>query len=94
MNARRRNVARFAAVCLAAAALLAACGGGDNNQVAIPATSQVPASASQSVGGFIDYLKLLVVSQLTDGLEPVDTSMVTAPVDDATENTIEPVSVP
>ncbi len=94
MNARRKQAARWAAVSLATAALLAACGGGDDNTVATPATSQVPASASQSVDGFIAYLKLLVVSQLTEGLEPVDTSMVTAPADDATENTIEPVQVP
>ena len=45
---------------------------------------QVPASASQSVDGFIAYLQALVVSS-ADMLEPVDTSMVTAPTDETSE---------
>ena len=63
-------------------ALLAACGGDTNSTP--PATSQVPASASQSIDGFIAYLKLLVASA-ADMLEPVDTSMVTGPKDETSE---------
>ena len=69
------------------AVLLAACGGGDDNPPP-PPTQQVPASASMSVGGFVAYLKALVVSP-ADTLEPVDTSAVTPPTDD----TIEPAPV-
>ena len=65
-----------------AAAVLGACGG-DNNPPPAP-TSEVPASASQSVDGFIGYLRQLVVS-MADMLEPVDTSAVTPPTDDTAE---------
>ena len=78
----RRGVAILAAI--AAGALVAACGGNNHNDP--PATSEVPASASASVDGFIEYLKRLVASS-ADTLEPVDTSMVTAPVDDTKEPT-------
>ena len=67
---------------LSAAALVAACGGSDFQTPA--ATSEVPASASQSIDGFIAYLKELVVSS-ADMLEPVDTSSVTAPTDETSE---------
>jgi len=67
---------------LAAATLLAACGGGGHDDP--PATSEVPASASTSVGGFVDYLKKLVASS-ADTLEPVDTAAVTPPADDTSE---------
>ncbi|HEY2187757.1 MAG TPA: hypothetical protein VGH48_04270 [Caldimonas sp.] len=66
-----------------AAAVLGACGG-DNNPPPPPPTTQVPASASQSVDGFISYLRQLVVS-MADMLEPVDTSAVTPPTDDTAE---------
>ncbi len=70
---------------LSAAAVLAACGGDNNSDnTTPPATSEVPASASQSIDGFIAYLKVLVASA-ADMLEPVDTSMVTAPTDDTSE---------
>jgi len=72
----------FAAVI--AAAVLGACGGGDDNAPPPPATSEVPASASQSVDGFIGYLRLLVAS-MADMLEPVDTSAVVPPTDDTAE---------
>ncbi len=70
---------------------LAACGGGDASPpvtppVTPPATAAVPASASQSVDGFIAYLQLLVVA-VADTLEPVDVSQVTPPVSDTTEPT-------
>jgi len=68
---------------LVAATVLAACGGGDDNPPP-PATAQVPASASQSVDGFIGYLRELVAS-MADLLEPVDTSAVVPPADDAGE---------
>jgi hypothetical protein len=70
---------------LLAAAVLAACGGGDDAAPAAPAaTSEVPASASQSPGGFIAYLQLLVAS-MADTLEPVDTSAVQPPADEIGE---------
>ncbi len=70
---------------LAAAAVLAACGGSDfQNTPETPATSEVPASASASIDGFIAYLKRLVVSS-ADMLEPVDTSAVTGPKDEVSE---------
>ena len=68
---------------LLAAAVLAACGGGDDN-AAPPPTSQVPPIASQSVDGFIGYLRDLVAS-MADTLEPVDSSAVTPPTDDTAE---------
>jgi len=67
---------------LAAATLLAACGGGGHDDP--PATSEVPASASASVDGFVDYLKKLVASA-ADTLEPVDTAAVTGPTDETSE---------
>lgn len=69
---------------LAAAAILAACGGSDFQNAEPPATSEVPASASASIDGFIAYLKRLVVSA-ADMLEPVDTSAVTGPKDETSE---------
>jgi hypothetical protein len=72
-------------LCVVAASLSACGGGGDDNSTP-PATSQVPANASSSIGGFIDYLKALVVAS-ADTLEPVDVSAVTPPVDDAAEPT-------
>ncbi|MGZ5156984.1 MAG: hypothetical protein ACXWJA_11200 [Caldimonas sp.] len=68
---------------LAAAVLVAACGGNDFPATP-PATSQVPPSASASIDGLIAYLKELVASA-ADMLEPVDTSMVTAPKDETSE---------
>ncbi|MEO5881617.1 MAG: hypothetical protein ABIQ06_04320 [Caldimonas sp.] len=68
---------------LSAAALVAACGGGGDHNTPLP-TSEVPASASASAGGFIDYLRKLVAST-ADMLEPVDTAAVTGPTDDTGE---------
>jgi hypothetical protein len=67
-----------------AASVLGACGGGGGDDNPPPATSQVPASASQSVDGFIGYLRELAAS-MADMLEPVDTSAVTPPTDDGAE---------
>ncbi len=79
------KTSRILGLCVAAA--LTACGGGgDDDNVTPPVTEQVPATASQSVGGFIDYLKQLVVAS-ADTLEPVDVSAVTPPADDAAEPT-------
>ena len=71
---------------LLAGSVLAACGGGDDDNVATvpPATSEVPASASQSPAGFIPYRKLMVAS-MADMLEPVDTAAVLPPADDVGE---------
>ena len=72
---------------LLAASVLGACGGGgDDAPAPPPATAEVPASASQSPAGFIAYLQLLVAS-MADLLEPVDTSAVVPPADDAGEPT-------
>ena len=79
MNSRQN---RGLAAAVFAAALLAACGG--NDYQVVPATSQIPASASASTDGFISYLQRLVASA-ADMLEPVDTSMVTAPTDETSE---------
>ena len=69
------------------ASLLGACGGGDDDAPATPpATSEVPASASQSPAGFIAYLQQLVAS-MADLLEPVDTGAVVPPADDVGEPT-------
>ena len=87
MRTKRKFAARSALAAVGAAALMSGCGGGDYNHTpapVIPATTAVPASASQSIDGFIAYLKLLVVSS-ADTLEPVDTSMVTAPTDETSE---------
>ena len=74
-------------VLLMAVAALSACGGGDDDTPAPPpVTEAVPASASASVAGFIDYLKALVVAS-ADMLEPVDVSAVTPQTDDAVEPT-------
>ena len=67
---------------LSAAAFVAACGGGGDNTP--PATSEVPASASASVDGFVDYLKKLVASA-ADMLEPVDVAAVAGPTDETSE---------
>jgi len=75
------------AAALLAAALLSACGGNDHNNTPLDPTTAVPASASASVSGFITYLQALVVSA-ADMLEPVDTSMVTAPTDETSEPTV------
>jgi hypothetical protein len=67
---------------VAGALVLVACGGSDDTPP--PPTAQVPASASQTVGGFIAYLQALIVSA-ADMLEPVDVSTVTPPTDDTSE---------
>ena len=69
---------------LLAASVLGACGGGDDNPPPPAATAQVPASANQSIDGFVSYLKELVASA-ADMLEPVDTSAVVPPADDVGE---------
>jgi ABC-type glycerol-3-phosphate transport system substrate-binding protein len=69
-------------VVLLAVALVAACGGGGGS--APPATSLVPASAVQSIDGFISYLQELVASA-ADMLEPVDTTNVVGPTDETSE---------
>ena len=74
------------AFCTAAA--LSGCGGGDDSPPpAPPVTSEVPASASLTVDGFIGYMKALVASA-ADTLEPVDVSTVTPPTSDTTEPSV------
>lgn len=86
MKTRRKLAVWSMCVALAAPLLLSACGGDNNSDSSPPATTQVPAGASQSIAGFIGYLQELVVSS-ADTLEPVDTSMVTAPTDETSEPT-------
>ena len=74
-------------VLLMAVAALSACGGGDDDTPAPSVTDAVPASASASVGGLIDYLKALVVAS-ADSLEPVDVSGVAPQTDDAVGPTL------
>ncbi|MDQ2734553.1 MAG: hypothetical protein M3Y55_06095 [Pseudomonadota bacterium] len=78
---------RTSLAALAVAVVAAACGGGSDFVSNPPATSQVPASASASIDGFIAYLQALVATPtaLADTLEPVDTSMVTPPTDETSE---------
>lgn len=71
-------------IAMSMAAVLSACGGGDDEPAPPPVTTEVPASASASVGGFVDYLKLLVVA-MADTFEPVDVSAVTPQTSDTTE---------
>ena len=66
------------------AAALAGCGGGGDHTP--PATESVPASASASTGGFVDYLMALMAST-ADTLEPVDVGAVKPPADDTSEPT-------
>lgn len=83
----KRHLRRVAMTATAAAALaLGACGGNDYNNSEPAVTDAVPASASQSIGGFIDYVMKLVVAA-ADMLEPVDVSGVTAPTDEVSEPT-------
>ncbi|MBC8055024.1 MAG: hypothetical protein H7Y61_00425 [Rhizobiales bacterium] len=68
-----------------ASVLLVACGGSDDDDT--PAvTAQVPGSASESIDGFVSYLKALVVAD-ADTLEPVDVSATTPPADETTPPT-------
>lgn len=93
MNTGCKLAARGIPAALMLSALLAGCGG-DSDPAPPPVppappappavTSAVPPSASQTVAGFMGYLQALVVSA-ADALEPVDTSMVSGPVDDTTE---------
>ena len=84
MNRSWKTLGR-AVVSVATAVALTACGGGGDDHITVPpVTSEVPGSASQSVGGFISYLQALVVTE-ADAFEPVDTSVVTAPTDETSE---------
>jgi len=80
----KRSFVLSTVVTALASAVLMACGGGDDDVAPPPVTSEVPASASASVGGFIEYLKALVKAD-AEGLEPVDVSAVTPPADDTAE---------
>lgn len=85
MKTRRKSAVWGVSAALAATLLVSACGGDDNNDGSPPAvTAEVPASASQSIAGFIAYLQELVVAS-ADMLEPVDTSMATASTDETSE---------
>jgi hypothetical protein len=70
---------------LAATVLVAACGGGGGDDAPPPAaTDAVPASASQSVGGLVSYLKALTAAAPEDK-EALDVSAFAPPQPDDTE---------
>ena len=90
MNRRsmsRRSIREALVLSMMVAASITACGGSDDEDQGPAATAQVPASASASPGGFIEYLKALVKAD-ADGLEAVDVSAVTPPADDAAEPSV------
>ncbi len=85
MRTRRKSVVWRMGVALAAPLLISACGGGgDDSESPTLAATQVPASASESIESFIGYLQEPVAAS-ADTLEPMDTSMVTAPTDETSE---------
>lgn len=86
MNRATLRTGRAIFLAAALAASLAACGGHSDDDD--DPTSGVPDSASQSVDGFIEYLKKLVATA-PETLEPVDVSSVTPP----TTETAEPAVV-
>ena len=64
---------------------LGGCGGGDDDK---SASAEVPASASASTAGLVDYLKRLVAIQ-DDRIDPVDISLLTP----QTSETDDPVAL-
>ncbi len=84
MRIRRESAGWRMSVALAVPLLISACGGGDDSESPPPATTKVPASASQSIAGFIGYLEEPALSS-ADSLEPVNTSKVTAQTDETSE---------
>lgn len=84
MKTERKLAIWGSAGLLAATGWLSGCSDNSSSNDPPPATSGVPVEASNSVAGFIDYLQRLVVAS-ADMLEPVDTSAVTPPTDDAAE---------
>jgi len=88
----RSRTHRIAAVLIGAASAvtLASCGGGDdddngNTPVTPPVTSnQPPASASQSVDGFIAFLKTVVPTK-PETSEPLDVTGFVAPTNETGE---------
>lgn len=87
MSASRTKALRNTAVLFATAAGLVACGGDSDSPAPAPPpapTAAVPASAGQSVAGFVAYLEALDASP-ADTLEPVDVSTFVAPTDDTAE---------
>ncbi len=82
----KKTTFRLAALVVVSAGLSACGGGGDAGPAPMPpaATDSVPASASDSVSGFIDYLQALVKSA-ADALEPVSLANVAPPAGDSDE---------
>lgn len=73
------------ALVVAAAAVVAACGGGDGKPDDVPAASDaVPAAASQSAEGLVDWLRALAQeADAADAKPPLDLSAFEPPgVDD------------
>ncbi len=71
-------------VALAAAAALAGCFGGGDDDVPADPLAAVPDSATQTVAGTVDYLKVLA-NNSSDTREPIDITAVLLPLSDTTE---------
>jgi len=88
MKARRKSAVWTMCAALFAPLLMSTCGVDKKHPDSPPppATTQVPvpASASESIAGFVGYLQELAVSS-ADNLEPVDTGMVNPPTDETSE---------
>lgn len=70
---------------LVAVCILTACGGGGDSAPSVqPVTQAVPASASSTVSGFLDYLAELAKSA-ADSLEPVSVAGVMPPTTETEE---------
>lgn len=70
---------------LAIALFLAGCGGNDDDTPAPAPTTEVPASATQSVSGLVAYMNQLIANMTNDTSEPVLVGTAVLPVDDTTE---------
>ena len=79
---------RHALLALCASAALTACGGGGgggHDEAAPNRTSDVPASAQQSVSGLLAYVNDLIANKTNETSEPVFLGDATLPTSDTTE---------
>lgn len=75
-------------VTLAVAAAVSACGGGGGGGPTVPVvTTDVPASAQQSVSGLITFINGLIVDATSETSEPILIGDAVLPVDDTVEPT-------
>ncbi len=79
---------RHLLLALCASLALAACGSSDNDDAPpVARTTDVPASAQQSVGGLIAYINELIATMTNDTSEPILVGDATLPTSDTTEPT-------